>query len=301
MNKMVASPRPMRRERVIALHCSGAGASQWSYLAEALGGAYELLAPEHYGGDDTGPWTGEHAFRLADEAERTISLIDRSERKIHLVGHSYGGAVALHVACARPERIASLALYEPSAFHLLRQMGGLGSEAFWEIAGVARRVGDGVISGDYRGAVAGFVDYWNGHGTWHRMRPDAQKALIRWVPKAPLDFRALIDEPTSIDAYRALMFPILILRGEHAPRPSRVIAEGLARLLPARRFIVVDGAGHMGPLTHAPEVSALIVRHVVEAGESAQTRRWPLAQAGQDCRSVSQGHGLVALAGLAEP
>jgi hypothetical protein len=61
---------------------------------------------------------------------------------------------------------------------------------------------------------------------------------------------------------------VLIMRGEHAPLPTRVIAEGLSHLLPACRLSSVDGAGHMGPLTHAAEVSALIVRHV-EAAETA--------------------------------
>jgi hypothetical protein len=42
----VYPPRPKRRGRVIALHCSGAGSSQWNYLAEVLGGGFEVLAPE---------------------------------------------------------------------------------------------------------------------------------------------------------------------------------------------------------------------------------------------------------------
>ena len=271
---IVYPPRPTRRARVIALHCSGAGAGQWRYLAEALGGRYELLAPEHFGSESTGPWTGEHAFTLADEAARTIALIDKSEEKVHLVGHSYGGGVALNVALARPDRIASLALYEPSAFHLLRQMGEPGAEAYAEIAGVARRICQGVVSGDYRGAVAAFVDYWNGPGTWDALRPAAQNALIRWAPKGPLDFRALIDDPTPTDAYRSLTFPVLILCGEHAPTPTRVIAEVLSDLLPACRLIAIAGAGHMGPLTHAPEVSTLIVRHIADAEAAAQPRRW---------------------------
>jgi pimeloyl-ACP methyl ester carboxylesterase len=304
MINMLASPRPVRRGRVIALHCSGASASQWSYLAEALGGGYELLAPEHYGGENRGQWTGEHAFTLADEGEKAISLIDQSESKVHLVGHSYGGAVALHVAFARPERIASMALYEPSAFHLLRQLGGPASAAYNEIASIARRVGDGVVSGDYRGAVAAFVDYWNGYGTWHTMRPAVQKSLIRWAPKGPLDFHALIDEPTSIEAYRALKFPTLLLRGEHAPLPSRVIAEGLASLLPAPRLVVVDGAGHMGPLTHAPEVSALIVRHIADVEAAAKQQRWARPLFNQDpwhLPAAGRGHGVPNLVKVNEP
>lgn len=262
---MVYPPRPTRRGRVIALHCSGGGASQWSYLAEGLGGRYEVLAPEHYGCESTGPWTGEHAFTLADEAAQAIALIDRSDDKVHLVGHSYGGGVALNVALARPDRISSMALYEPSAFHLLRQMGEQGAEPYAEITGVARHICQGVVTGDYRGAVAAFVDYWNGPGSWNALRPSVQRALIRWAPKGPLDFRALIDDPTPVAAYGALTFPLLILRGEYAPSPTRVIAEGLAQWLPASRIVDIAGAGHMGPLTHTPEVSALIVRHIVEA------------------------------------
>ncbi len=200
---MVYPPRPARRGRVIALHCSGGGASQWCYLAEGLGGRYEVLAPEHYGCESTGPWTGEHAFTLADEAAQAIALIDRSDDKVHLVGHSYGGGVALNVALARPDRIASMALYEPSAFHLLRQMGERGAEPYAEITGVARHICQGVVTGDYRGAVAAFVDYWNGPGSWNALRPSVQSALIRWAPKGPLDFRALIDDPTPAEAYRS--------------------------------------------------------------------------------------------------
>lgn len=262
---MAALPRQRRRGGVIALHCSGAGASQWNYLAEALGGEYEVLAPEHYGNESTGPWTGEHPFTLADEAARTIALIDSCAGKMHLVGHSYGGGVALHVALARPERIASLALYEPSAFHLLRQMGGNAAAAFAEITGIARKTCEGVVTGDYRGAASAFVNYWNGPGAWNALRPAVQRELIRWSPKAPLDFRALIEEPTVAGSYRKLSFPTLILRGEHAPLPTRIIAEGLASLLPAKRLITIKGAGHMGPFTHAPEVSSLVVQHIAAA------------------------------------
>jgi pimeloyl-ACP methyl ester carboxylesterase len=59
--------------------------------------------------------------------------------------------------------------------------------------------------------------------------------------------------------------PALIMRGEHAPIPTRAIAERLPMLLPAARLAIVEGAGHMGPLTHADKVNATIARHIAES------------------------------------
>ena len=259
------SPANANATPVIALHCSGAGAGQWRQLSEALGVGYALFAPEHYGCERTGPWTGTHAFTLADEAARTIDLIDRSPNKVHLVGHSYGGGVALHVALARPARIASLALYEPSAFHLLRIIGDQGAAGFAEIADITRMTAQAVIAGDYAGAAAAFVDYWGGVGAWAALRPTVQAALIRWAPKAPLDFRALIEEQTPLAAYHDLRMPVLVMRGQHAPRPTRTIAEMLPSVLLQAHLVVIEGAGHMGPLTHGSLVGETIAAHICSA------------------------------------
>lgn len=255
---------------VIALHCSGAGANQWRQLGETLGalGAdetrYTLIAPEHYGCDSVGPWSGEHAFTLADEAARTVEIIDRQRGKVHLVGHSYGGGVALRAALERPHGIASITLYEPSAFHLLKRMGARGAAEFAEILAIAARTAEGVVAGDLRGAANSFVDYWSGRGAWSALRPSLQAMLTRWVPKAPLDFRALIHEPTPASAYANLRIPTLVMRGEHAPAPTRLIAESLPDLMPGAKLIVVPEAGHMGPITHAPAVNAAIARHIAQ-------------------------------------
>jgi pimeloyl-ACP methyl ester carboxylesterase len=250
---------------VIALHCSGAGAGQWRQLGDALAPHFDLRAPEHFGTESAGPWCGEHAFTLADEAAATIGLIDAMDGKVHLVGHSYGGGVALRVALERAHRIASLTLYEPSAFYLLAGLGEAGAEARKEIMGVVRTTAEGVVTGDYASAARHFVDYWNGPGAWNALRPDIQAALTRWLPKAPLDFRALLDEPTPLSAYRDFGFPVLVLRGEHAPPPTRVAAEALADAIPSARLITIAGAGHMGPITHAAEVNRHVVDHIAEA------------------------------------
>jgi pimeloyl-ACP methyl ester carboxylesterase len=108
-------------------------------------------------------------------------------------------------------------------------------------------------------------------------------SLRRWLPKAPLDFQALLGERTPLAAYRQLAMPTLVLRGEHAPRPSRLIAEGLARVVRTARLRVVPNAGHMGPFTHADDVNRAIAKHlesVAAAGERSARKlfdRRPIA------------------------
>lgn len=269
MNHAVFGAKP----HVIALHCSGADGGQWRRLRDRLGEDYGFTAPGLYGSVSAGPWTGERDFTLAEDAWLVDDLVEEIVGPVHLVGHSCGGGVALKVAAERPGRIASLTLYEPSAFHLLKEMGRPGAAALDEIHAVARASAEGLVGGNYRRAAASFVDYWNGFGAWDKLRPEVQAALIQGVPQIPLDFRALIDERTPSSAYQAVTCPVLILQGEHALRPSRMIAGKLAETFADCRYAIVDGAGHMGPFSHAGAVNALIAEHIEGTDRARQPVR----------------------------
>ncbi|MER8956882.1 alpha/beta hydrolase [Mesorhizobium sp. M0833] len=248
---------------VIALHCSGGSGRQWGALLERLDDTFRFSAPDLIGAPGGGTWTGSAAFRLADEAAAIIEMIDRHEGLVHLVGHSYGGGLALHIAAKRPHRIASLSLYEPSAFHLLRELESEGHEALGEILGIAGAVQDGLINGRYQTATARFIDYWGGDGAFAAMKPELQVALVRFLPKASLDFQALIHESTPASEYARFGFPVLVLRGEFAPVPTQLIARELVSRVPTAIGAIVPGAGHMGPLTHANLVADRLIRGIL--------------------------------------
>lgn len=258
---------PRRRSRackpiIIALHCSGSTGRQWRKLAQALGDSFTLIAPDLMGRGVRSFWHRDRGFRLADEAAPIIEIVDVADCPVHLVGHSYGGGVALRIARERPDRVASMSLYEPSAFHVLRAAGPDGYAALAEIRAVASDVAQGVHSGDYRAAARRFVDYWNCGGTWDGVKPETQAELIRYVPKAILEFSALIEEPTSLVAYRRIAVPVLLMRGEHTLRPTELIAQKLFTVFRAALIEEIPGAGHMGPFSHADVVSNKIAAHI---------------------------------------
>ena len=252
-------------ETVLLLHATASSGAQWQSLSETLRSGYRVLAPDLYGYGETDPWPGHGPFALAEEAALADAVLaDAGQGPIHLVGHSYGGAVALRFAMQQPERLRSLVLIEPVAFHLLRDeaLGPANRHLFSEVMEVADLVSSAAASGDYRSAMARFVDYWNGDGAWMRTKPELQAALARRTPKVALDFWATMTESTPRTAYRRIAVPTLVLRGARSPRPTRRIAELVAESLPESRLQTIDGAGHMLPLSHKEAVNAAVAEHL---------------------------------------
>ena len=252
-------------ETVLLLHATASSGAQWQALSETLRSGYRVLAPDLYGYGETDPWPGHGPFALAEEAALADAVLaDAGQGPIHLIGHSYGGAVALRFAMQQPERLRSLVLIEPVAFHLLRDeaLGPANRHLFSEVMEVADLVSSAAASGDYRSAMARFVDYWNGDGAWMRTKPELQAALARRTPKVALDFWATTTESTPRTAYRRIAVPTLVLRGARSPRPTRRIAELVAESLPEGRLQTIDGAGHMLPLSHKEAVNAAVAEHL---------------------------------------
>jgi len=260
-------------ELLVALHCSAASGAQWQRLVEHLGGEFRSITPDQWSCGASDPWPGHRAFSLAGEAAPILRLIERAAQPVHLVGHSYGGGVALHIARVRPWAVRSLTLIEPSIFHVLRCGGESERALFAEVAEVAQEIAEALASGDYRHGMGRFVDYWNGAGAWTTMPREAWLKLTPRIGKVVLDFRALVEEPAGLADYAALRVPVLLVQGERSPAPSRRIVELLAAAVPHAQVVRIAGAGHMSPLTHAQPVNEAIAAHLrALAGAPASLR-----------------------------
>ena len=248
-------------ETVIALHCSGSSGAQWRSLVEKLGTHYRVIAPDltSYGS-------------LAQAAAPIRSILGRLSAPAHLVGHSWGGGVALHLARTRPELLRTLTLIEPSAFHLLRGGDAIDAAALREISEVAARTEADLASGDLMSGFGRFVDYWSGPGSWDAMSAEKRAAFAPLLAGIALDFQALLGEPAEIEDVRGMPVPTLLVQGGGTTLPSRCVCRRLRDVLPGAQFSVVQGAGHMLPVTHREAVNALIAGHL-----DARRAEWPEA------------------------
>ena len=266
-----------RGEPAILLHCSAGSSAQWRGLVERLSGRFRVLAPDLYGCGATARWPGREPFRLEHEAGIVRALLERAAAPAHLVGHSYGGAVALHVARTRPDLLASLTLIEPVAFHLLRRHD---AAALAEIGEVAAGVAAALVSGDYLGGMARFVDYWSGPGAWAGMPEERRTGFAGQLAKVALDFHATLGEPASLEDFARMALPTLILQGSGSPRPARRICELLAGVLRDARCETLPGAGHMAPLTHRESVNRLVSERLSSLSRAPAGRRCAPRSAG---------------------
>ena len=127
---------------------------------------------------------------------------------------------------------------------------------------VAEAVNCAVLSGDYRGGMEVFIDYWGGAGSWRRMPEEKKAQFAGLAVQVAHHFWSLFGEQAALPACNDLHVPTLILCGANSPGPSQLIARLLADTIPHARHRVIADANHMSPITHPAQVNPLIVEHL---------------------------------------
>lgn len=110
--------------RVLAIHGLTGHGRRWEPLASRQLPDVSVAAPDllgHGRSSWAAPWTID-----ANVAALAGLLEDQADGPVVVVGHSFGGAIALHLAAAHPERVAALVLLDPAI--------GLNGEWMREIA-----------------------------------------------------------------------------------------------------------------------------------------------------------------------
>lgn len=251
---------------IILAHCSGASHRMCAPFVDAYRGRYRFIAPDLLGYGHSDRWPINARLHPWSDLRALVTLAERSSEPVHLVGHSYGGTVALEAARVLGGRVKSLTLIEPIAFHLLRLTGRI--EEWQELSDVGRELMEALRLRRERGAAGVYMKYWVGRLRWWSMSPKARRRVLLSVGKVGAEFELVSGLSTTADDYRTLNAPTQLVVGDRTRKPARAIVDELLGLLPNCHLQKIASAGHMSPLTHAHSVATLISQHVeqVEAG-----------------------------------
>lgn len=160
----------------------------------------------------------------------------------HLVGHSYGGVIALLAAAHRPEAVRSLTVIEPPAFGLVR-----GDPAVEAMLSGLRAWAVRMAGASPEALLVSFMTMVGGDPS--RLPRPLSASLLRGA--ATLANERLPDEAEiPLDVLAAAPFPKLVVSGGHAA-PFDAVCDVLERRLPAERAVIV-GRGHAVQMTGQP-------------------------------------------------
>jgi pimeloyl-ACP methyl ester carboxylesterase len=225
---------------------------------EQLSSVFRMLAADTLGAGKSPDWPADRVVTLSDEAAFLEPAFVRAGNSFALVGHSYGGAVALIAALVDPGRVSRMVVYEPTLFSLLKEESP-GQEALSEIHDVAYAAAADVQMGDTHGAAERFIDYWMGTGSWAATPELLKEPIAASMVNVGGWAEALIGDPTPLESFRKLDVPILYLVGERSPNSSKGVARLLTAVLPEVEVFELEGLGHMAPITHPDTVNELII------------------------------------------
>jgi pimeloyl-ACP methyl ester carboxylesterase len=236
--------------RALLIHSGGFSGRQWRKLAAVLAPTHEVLAPDLLG-YGAHPWPVGKPFHFRQDVEYLAGLLAGSDEPADIVGHSYGGFLALQLALVHPELVRRIAVYDPVAFNVLDE-----AELRAGFAGLKKTYESTAEGAVDEAWLASFVDWWNGPGAWTKLPPPTQAAFRAVGWKLGQEVQSLVADRTS--DYSKIAAPALILAGGRSPATERRTVERLVELMPRARLEIFEDLGHMGPLTDADRVNAAI-------------------------------------------
>ena len=241
--------------RALALHCTIAHSGAWRGVAAALDDKVTMTCPDMLCHGKSADWDGEGDFPdLMFEG-----LEPYLEPGLDLIGHSFGGILALRLAETHPDLVRSLTLIEPVAFGIIREdepdlFSTQSNDASGSAAAMAAR--------DWPLAARLFNRRWgDGITRWDDLPEASRNAMIRGIRIVPSCAGPVLYDTSGLyrpGVLESLEIPVLLVRGEQSEPAMAAALNALERRLPDARQVVVEGAGHMVPITHPIETAKAI-------------------------------------------
>jgi pimeloyl-ACP methyl ester carboxylesterase len=247
---------------VLLIHGFGASTYTWRHIAPELARHHRVIAVDLKGfGRSDKPL--DERYSVFDQADLLAQLIvDKDLRKLTLVGHSFGGGVALLLALQRDQRlegrISKLVLLDTIAYPQ-------NVPVFFRLLDVpvVSQLGVRMVPPSVQTRVALRIAYFDDS----KIDPDEVETYAAPL-KTAAGKHAIVHSARQIvpeglaelsEQYRSIKQPTLILWCDHDRIVPLSIGLKLRRTLPNSTFRLVDDCGHM-PQEEQPETTLKLIQ-----------------------------------------
>ncbi|HTX25455.1 MAG TPA: alpha/beta hydrolase [Streptosporangiaceae bacterium] len=238
---------------VVLLHGAGQSSGNLMRLARAISGAFTVYVPDRRGRGRSGPYGEFHG--LSTEIEDLSALLAACGAS-RVFGLSAGAVIAIEAALVRPD-ITKLALYEPPLsfdgvvhgdwapqYERLLTAGQPGAALVTVLKATADRTSP--IRWLPRRPLGAALDFAIKR-TGNRPAPEGVMSPRELIPTVRYDAQTVHDAAGALERFQALSCEVLLLGGSRSSRDLAASLEGLSRVLPGARRVVLHGTGHTAP------------------------------------------------------
>ena len=203
-----------------------------------------------------------HADDLASFVEEVVQC------PAHIVGHSYGGGVALALAVAKPDWVKSLCLYEPvglpSAISDPEHLATIANER----SGMAP-VADAAAKGELVAAVKQAVEYIEGiPGSFNSLPREVQQAILENAHTLEQHLSAPPSKVTCANLHE-VSAPVTLLWGADTRPYFAIFANAIGQCLVNVEVVVLPGVRHLAPLQDPDLLAREVLAHLERCGIAA--------------------------------